>query len=99
MRMRRTRRGNMDMRFGEMERRREMLMLWLSVFFFGFFGFSHQCHVQVDDATSGRLVASVSAGLSGLLGENRELSILSMPAFFFFFFQFLNLRDLVLKDL
>jgi len=86
----------MDMRFGEMERRREMLMLWLSVFFFfGFFGFSHQCHVQVDDA-SGRFVASVSAGLSGLLGKNRELSILSMPAFFF---QFLNLRDLVLKDL
>ena len=27
----------------------------------------------------------MSAGLSGLLGKNRELSILSMPAFFFFF--------------
>ena len=46
--------------------------------------FSHQCYVQVDDA-SGRFVASVSAGLSGLLGKNREHSILSMPAFFFFF--------------
>jgi len=88
----------MDMRFGEMERRREMLMLWLSVFFLAFLVFPTHCHVQVDDA-GGRFVASVSAGLSGLLGKNRELSIISMPAFFFFFFQFLNLRGLVLKDL